>query len=73
MRGICESMEWYVLEETGKYAVVMHKRNNSGCEARARVEAGGIILTRNQAEASIFLSSDCGGVATTTLHTAPRQ
>ena len=38
LKGVRESMEWCVLEETGKYAVAMHKRSNSGCVARARVE-----------------------------------
>ena len=72
LKGVRESTEWCILEEAGKYAEAMHKRNNSGCEARARVEAGEIILTRNQAGASFFLSSECGGVATTTFRTAFR-
>ena len=52
LKGVREFMKWCVLEETEKYAVAMHKRGNSGCGARARVEAGETILTRYQAEAS---------------------
>ena len=72
VKGVREFIEWRVPEETGKYAVVMHK-SNSGCGTRARVEAGEIILTRYQAEASLFLSSECGGVAITTLRTVLLQ